>query len=366
MHERIEERADFAQIRYANCWEDADILCDALRPSAGRRILSIASGGDNAFALLGEGATVIAADLSAAQLACVELKVAALRSLEYAELLAFLGVTPAVGRDRTYATLRAQLSDSARRFWDSRPDTLAAGIVHAGKFERYFQLFRKRVLPFVHSRGTVRGLLAERELEDRRVFYRSRWNTWRWRLMFRVFFSRFVMGRLGRDPEFFRYVEGSVADRILARTRYALTELPTHDNPYLRYILAGNFCEEALPRYLRQDRVDAVRAGLDRLTLFHGPVQETAVSAGVDGFDGYNMSDIFEYLAPELGRHIYGTLVDRANAGARIAYWNMLAPRRFAPGFPGRVRSREEEAGRLFRHDRAFFYSAFVVEEVLP
>ncbi len=31
------------------------------------------------------------------------------------------------------------------------------------------------------------------------------------------------MGRLGRDPEFFRYVEGSVAERILERVEYALT-----------------------------------------------------------------------------------------------------------------------------------------------
>ena len=29
--------------------------------------------------------------------------------------------------------------------------------------------------------------------------------------MFRMFFSRTVMGRFGRDPSFFRYVEGDVA-----------------------------------------------------------------------------------------------------------------------------------------------------------
>ena len=29
--------------------------------------------------------------------------------------------------------------------------------------------------------------------------------------------ARWVMARLGRDPSFFKYVEGSVGDRILAR-----------------------------------------------------------------------------------------------------------------------------------------------------
>ena len=40
-----EQRVRFDLIRYANCWEDADILCEALAPAPGRRLLSIASGG---------------------------------------------------------------------------------------------------------------------------------------------------------------------------------------------------------------------------------------------------------------------------------------------------------------------------------
>ena len=57
--------------------------------------------------------------------------------------------------------------------------------------------------------------------------------------MFQLFFSRVVMGRLGRDPEFFAHVEGSVATRILQRTRHALTVLNPADNPYIHWILRG-------------------------------------------------------------------------------------------------------------------------------
>ena len=46
--ERIEDRAAFDFVRYANCWEDADVLCEALRARPGIRALSIASAGDNA------------------------------------------------------------------------------------------------------------------------------------------------------------------------------------------------------------------------------------------------------------------------------------------------------------------------------
>src|SRR6185436_19732 len=91
---RIDARARFDIIRYANSWEDADVLCAALRPAPGKRMLAIASAGDNAFALLAAGAEVVAADLSAAQLALVELKRAAIRQLDDDALLHFLGAPP--------------------------------------------------------------------------------------------------------------------------------------------------------------------------------------------------------------------------------------------------------------------------------
>ncbi|MBN1669542.1 MAG: DUF3419 family protein [Kiritimatiellae bacterium] len=364
MSQDIQQRARFDIIRYANCWEDADVLCEALQPGPGRRILSIASGGDNAFALIARGAGVVAADLSAAQLACVELKAAAIRQFSYDALLVFLGIEPSDQRLAGYAELRAGLSARTRAYWDANRRVLARGLIHAGKFERYFRLFRTRILPLVHGRRTVRDLLAPRDAAGRTAFYDRTWNNLRWRLLFRVFFSRFVMGRMGRDPEFFRYVQGSVAARILARTRYALTVLPTHDNPYLDYILTGDF-SHTLPPYLVSGQFDALKAGLARLTLFEGPVQDAARAHGAEGFDGFNLSDIFEYLDENTGRTVYERLLDAARPGARFAYWNMLAPRAYAGAFPERVRPCAEQAAALFKRDRAFFYSAFVVEEVL-
>ncbi|HSN86569.1 MAG TPA: DUF3419 family protein, partial [Thermoanaerobaculia bacterium] len=253
MADRIEDRARFDLIRYANVWEDAEVLVAALRPAPGKRFLSIASAGDNAFALLASGAGVVAADLSPAQIALVDLKRVAIARLGYEGLLAFLGLREG-GEDRraVYERLEHDLPERTRDFWRERLDDIATGVVHHGKFEGYFELFRGRVLPLVHRRKTVLALLDEKDEAGRKDFYRRRWNNLRWRLLFRVFFSRFVMGRLGRDPEFFRYVEGSVSERILSRTEYALTVLPVHQNPYVEFILTGNF-RKALPYYLRPE-----------------------------------------------------------------------------------------------------------------
>lgn len=366
MNQPIESRARFDLVRYANCWEDADILFAALQPQPGKRILSIGSAGDNALALLAGGAEVVAVDLSPAQLACLELRRAAFRNLDHAEVLKFLGVRPAEDRWPTWLRLRTDLPSDSQAFWDSRADSIRHGFIHDGKFEHYFRKFRNYILPLVHRRRTAEEWSMEKTRTQRIDFYHRRWNNWRWRLLFRVFFSRFVMGRLGRDPEFFRYVQGSVGQRILERTAHALTDLSTHDNPYLIYILSGNY-GAALPRYLRPENFAGVRAGLDRLHVVRGSIDEVALTwtnRTDGGFDGYNLSDIFEYMSPELTSAVYGRLLSSARPNARLTYWNMLVPRSRPVEFAHRVTPQTELAAELFRRDKAWFYSAFLVDEV--
>ncbi len=357
----IEERATFHFIRYASVWEDADILCEALWPVAvGGRVLSVASAGDNVLALLTlDPAEVVAVDLSAPQLAALELRVTAFRELDHAPLLEFLGVTPSDRRLAVYQGLRHRLGDGARGFWDGQREAVAGGVIHAGRFERYLRLFRRRVLPLIHSRSRIEGLLAARTLEEQERFYREHWDSVRWRLVFRLFFSRFVMGRLGRDPAFFEHVEGSVGGRILERTRHALTAIPVHTNPYLTYIMTGNYSPAALPRYLRPEQYAGIRSRLDRVVPVRGPAESAPGT-----FDAFNLSDIFEYMDPADHERAYLALLDVARPGARLAYWNMLAPRGVPPAAAGRVTALDELARELHLQDRAWFYQSFHVDRV--
>jgi S-adenosylmethionine-diacylglycerol 3-amino-3-carboxypropyl transferase len=359
----IDNRADFDFIRYANCWEDAELLVGALDLDPGDRVLSVGSAGDNALAMLAEGAEVVAVDVSPAQVACLDLRRAAFRHLSYRAVLRFLGLRDSLRRAQVYRRLRDDLTRRSRAFWDDHPRDIQRGIIHAGKFENYFRIFRQWALPLVHRRSTVEALMAEKPAAERRRFYRERWDTLGWQLLFRVFFSRWMLGMLGRDAEFFRYVDGPVSREILRRTRYALTELPVHDNPYVEYILTGNF-ERALPPYLERERFEAIRDNLDGLTIVEGKLGEVAAEDG-GIFDAYNLSDVFEYLDEAATGELLDTLADAAAPGARLAYWNMLVPRRGHELRPERLRPMTDLARSLFKRDRAFFYGDFLVEEVV-
>ncbi|MCD8486575.1 MAG: hypothetical protein LRZ84_07475 [Desertifilum sp.] len=76
---------------------------------------------------------------------------------------------------------------------------------------------------------------------------------------------------------------------------------------------------------------------------------------GDNTIDRYNLSDIFEYMSIENYQQLLQRLVQAARPGGRIAYWNMLAPRRCPEKMYSTVRSLTELAQSLHQQDQAFF-----------
>ncbi len=364
MSSEIAGQADFSLIRYAQCWEDADILTEGLGIQSGDTCLSIASAGDNVLALLcHDPDRVIALDLNPAQLSCLALRISAYRCLNHQGLLELIGSRHSNRRRELYATCRKDLPVDAKRFWDSHLEQIDQGIGSAGKFERYFALFRQRILSIVHSRKRIDQLLAGGDLAQRERFYHEVWDNWRWGAVFKIFFSRFVMGRMGRDPSFFQYVEGSVATHILKHTRYALTQLNPADNPYLQWILTGTHTS-ALPMALRQENFALIQERVDRVEWYLLSVEDYLDQHQGQHIQRYNLSDIFEYMSEENYYHLLHRLIAASTPGSRLAYWNMLAPRRRPESMAHQLKPLTELSERLYAKDKAFFYMAYVVEEV--
>jgi S-adenosylmethionine-diacylglycerol 3-amino-3-carboxypropyl transferase len=360
----IAGKASFEGIRYAQLWEDADVLVAALATRPGATLVSICSAGDNALAMLTlDPARVVVVDLSAAQIECLKIRIAAFRTLDHAALLELMGSRPSTRRGALLNQVVGTLPSASQSFWQPlRADVIAYGLGGVGKFERYFRIFQRYLLPLVHSRSTITEAFVPKPRPARKVFVHTRWNSWRWRALLQIFFSRFTMGRLGRDPAFFDHVQGSVADHVARRILHAGVELDPADNPYLHWILTATH-GRALPLAWRPEHFDTIRARLDRLDIRHGAL-EAFTSAGAKA-DGFNLSDIFEYMTPDTFAAVYGGILDAAHPAARLVYWNMMAPRRVPAVHAPRVRRMIEVEERGKAADKAFFYSDFVVEEVV-
>ena len=157
----------------------------------------------------------MAIDLSGAQLHCLALRVAAYRGLSIRSCSSSSGRGRALAGARCSSAAGPSSTPATVAFWERRwTEAERWGIGGVGRLESYFRLFRRWVLPWVHRTGTVDELLRAKPLEARTRFYARSWNTLAWRTLLNGFFGRFVMARLGRDPAFFRYVDGSVAAHV--------------------------------------------------------------------------------------------------------------------------------------------------------
>ncbi len=364
-----ENKVDFSLIRYSQCWEDTEVLLSALDIKEGDICLGIASAGDNILSMLtGNPERVIAIDISIPQLSLIKLKIEAIRILSYRELLFFLGVTDGDREERIhiYERIREGLDESSRKYWDFNRESIGEGINHIGKFEKFFRTFRKRILPFVHSEKRIKELLEDRPYTGRKEFYNRKWCSLRWKLMFKIFFSNYVVGKLGRDKEFFRYVEKDIAETMLKRSAYALCELNPHENPYISYILTGNYNISHLPYFLREENIRLIKENLHKVEIVEGSLEEYLNSTDLK-INKFNLSDIFEYMSLEN----YGKLMDKiyedAENGALLAYWNLVVPRNSEINDfgKGKYRRLSHIDSSLHKIDRTFFYTDFVIEKVV-
>lgn len=346
-------KADFSFIRYSNCWEDTRILLEALDIRRGETGISIASAGDNTLAMLiNEPERIYAFDVNPTQLYCCELKMACFRCLSYKETLTLLGVLRGE-RLPLYSKVRAYLSEEALMYFDSNPDIISGGIIHCGKFERFFRIFRERIIPLISTRKDYRTFARMDDMEEQRRFYDTRINNRRMKAIFSIYFGYKVMGRLGRDSSFYDHVDEKEqsGNDIRGRFEFGVYNTLNADNPYINYIVCGGYAPRSLPLYLHRENYDIIRRNLDRITLIHGDLS----AIPTENIDFANLSDIFEYMSDEEFSESKLLLSRMLSANGRVAYWNMQNRR-----YPDDILTCDTELSeRLFRKNNSWFYRDF-------
>ena len=364
MKSEIQTKAGFSFIRYAQCWEDTDIVLEAMNINPGDKCLSIASAGDNSLAMLAKRpGKVVALDLNASQLALLELKAAAFKYLRHEEMLVLLGYRTGQSRTELFELIENNLSTSTRQYWRTNIGDIEFGVASIGKFEKYFAIFRKFVLPLVHSQNTVDELLQWKSREQRAKFFETQWNTFRWRTLFKVFFSQTVMGLLGRDPSFFHYAEGGLSEALLKWTKKSLVDQNPTNNPYLHWILKGEF-GSVLPNFLRKENFAAIKANIDNLEWHQLSLEEYLSTHPDERFNSFNLSDVFEYVSETNYKTMLKLIADASHPQAKVVYWNMMAQRTAKAAGVERMQPLTALSKALFAENKTFFYSRFVVEEV--
>jgi len=370
---------------YNTCWEDPAIDRQALALGPDDTMLVISSAGCNVldYALLGPK-RIHAVDANPRQIALLELKIAAIRALDYDDYFAIFGE----GCHRDFKNLyeqklRAQLSPFARQWWDKHWDWFAgkhgsfyfhglSGMVARG-VRAYFKL-----RPGLAS--AINALLDAKSLPEQQKIYDERVSPLLWNKTVNWIISRqFVMSLLGVPYPQRKLVEAQhefgIHGFIRGAVEYVFRQLPLSDNYFYRVYLTGRYRRDCCPEYLKETGFNALKAGLvDRIELHTTTVTEL-LSQNETPISRFVLLDHMDWMSsyyPDALVEEWNAILNRATPGARI----LLRSAQSKPAFlesirvgPGQNRLREifhfadDLADSLQNGDRVHTYAGFVIAD---
>lgn len=375
---------------YNTCWEDPAVDRAALGLRPDDRVLVITSAGCNAldYALAGP-ARIHAVDANPRQTALLELKLAGIRRLDFADFFALFGEGRHREFDQLYRDLlREALSPFAQAYWDRNgkwfmpPDPRdtfyyngLSGMVARG-FRGYLRV-RPKLRDALEAFAGSTSLDEQRDRYDRAVAPHLWTRPVNWALSRQITMSMVGVPHPQRK-EVERQHAGGVAGFVRESLEYVARQLPVWTNYFWTLYLRGYYTLANCPEYLKRENFLALKSGLaDRVVPHTCTVTEFLHSTG-DRISKFVLLDHMDWMAsyhPEALREEWNAILARASAGARLIFRSAharpayLAQLDVGTGADRRplletLRFHPELAERLTRYDRVHTYAGFHIADV--
>ena len=273
------------QLIYNACWEDPRIDRELLQLRPDSRVVMITSAGCNALDyLLDDPAELHAIDVNPRQNALLELKLALIRRGDFGDLFEFFGIGSHERYQAVYRSVRAELSDTARRFWETKiaffdPGSLKRSFYYHGAagtaaWLMGCALFRAKP----NSKNHALCLLdADTLAQQARVYATLEPRIWgqvsHWLIR-----QRMLMTLLGVPAPQLKLIEdhhpGGVTAYVKEKLRHVMSGLPARENYFWRVYITGSYTLSCCPNYLREENLAVLAARAGRIRPHTGTVTQ--------------------------------------------------------------------------------------------
>jgi S-adenosylmethionine-diacylglycerol 3-amino-3-carboxypropyl transferase len=375
---------------YNTCWEDPALDREALAFQPDDRVLVITSAGCNALDYLLAGVREVnAVDLNPRQNAVLELKVAAVRSLSQPDFFELFGngYTPHA-REMYHDTIRDELSERARRYWDKHIGFFEGkgwrkSFYYRGTSGFFARLLMAKARGLARLREPIEDLLAARSVAEQRDIYETRMRDRLWSGWIRWFLARHATLSLIGVPwpqrnEITTQYPGGVAQFIRDSVEAVVTRLPFWENYFWRVYLQGYYTPACCPEYLKPENFDRLRNGLlDRLKIHTASVTDflQRTEAGISKFVLLDHMDWMSWYYPQALVDEWNAILASARPGARAIFRSAGMQVRYLDHLRVRYRGKEKVLGGLLRYhparaaelharDRVHTYGSFYIADL--
>ncbi len=318
---------------YNTCWEDPRLDRVALEFGPDDNVLVITSAGCNAldYALAGPK-HVNAVDMNPRQNALLDLKMSAIRNLEFDDFFKMFGEGRLPGIKNIYQDkLRSELPDWSRSFWDKKIkwfDNRRKTFYHrgtSGAIARMICIYTDRV---IRVRPQLDSLLNAESIEEQKEIYEKHLKKKFWSGLMKFTMNRdTTMSMLGVPKAQRRQIEtqyeGGLVKFIQDCMESVFVELPMKDNYFWRVYMNGKYSRECCPEYLKEDNFAKLKGGVVDNVSTH----TDSVQGFLEKHDGqisrYILLDHMDWLSDQffpLLESEWQAIVDRAAPGARLIW----------------------------------------------
>lgn len=312
------------QLRYSLVWEDSSTLHAALSIEPTDHVLAITSAGCNVLnALLASPAQVTAIDLNPVQNQLLLLKAELIRHHEHATLRGLLGLDGPGGVATAWLAAAPALPAAMRDYWGPFFAAHPAGILTAGKLERYLTGFLPTLPAGLQQK--LRQLVAFDTVAAQRDFFAAELESTDFEARFVTYFDEANLSQ-GRDPALFKYALESGGQTFYARLKKALGTKLMRDNFFFRFFFFGplGLSETMLPPCYQAGHHARLRQQLPKLRVVIGEAVGYLTSAAGRTITKASLSNIFEYTSPEEFQRVSHGLFPAGGRPLRLVYWNLL------------------------------------------
>jgi S-adenosylmethionine-diacylglycerol 3-amino-3-carboxypropyl transferase len=318
---------------YNTCWEDPRLDRVALDFGPDDNVLVITSAGCNSldYALAGPN-HVYAVDMNPRQNALLDLKMSAIRHLEFEDFFKMFGEGRLPGAKYVYEQkLRASLPAWSKSFWDKKIkwfDNRRKTFYYRGTSGTIARLIRTYIDNVIRVRPHLDSLLNAESLEEQKEIYETHLKKKFWSGLMKFTMNRdTTMSMLGVPKAQRRQIEtqyqGGLVKFIQDCMDSVFAELPLKDNYFWRVYINGSYSRDCCPEYLKADNFAKLKGGLVDNVSTH----TDSVQGFLEKHDGqisrYILLDHMDWLSDQffpLLESEWQAIIDRAAPDARLIW----------------------------------------------
>jgi S-adenosylmethionine-diacylglycerol 3-amino-3-carboxypropyl transferase len=318
---------------YNTCWEDPRLDRVALEFGPDDNVLVITSAGCNAldYALAGPN-HVNAVDMNPRQNALLDLKMSAIRNLEFEDFFKMFGEGRHTGiKDIYEQKLRSSLPAWSQSFWDKKIkwfDHRRKTFYDRGTSGTIARMIRTYTDNVIRVRPHLDSILNAQTLDEQKEIYEKHLKKKFWSGLMKFTMNRdTTMSMLGVPKAQRRQIEmqyqGGLVKFIQDCMESVFVELPMKDNYFWRLYMNGAYTRDCCPEYLKADNFEKLKSGaVDRVSTHTDSVQ-----GFLEKHDGtisrYILLDHMDWLSDQffpLLESEWQAIVDRAAPNARLIW----------------------------------------------